>query len=139
VLLDVLLERDGAQRTVEPRARMDLLLSRPMRPFASVTGAGDVGRARRLSNDERRGMSHGRSHDLMVSLRAVDRARAMLDLARTQSALPQGVTSEQQRLLAALEGYAVALTTHGHPMPYRMRSELVMYRAMFNPPRRHIR
>ena len=84
-------------------------------------------------------MSPGQSHDLMMSLRTVNRARSMLDLARTQRALRGVATSEQRQLLAALEGYAFALTSHGHPMPYRMRSELAMYRAMFDPARRHTR
>ncbi len=47
--------------------------------------------------------------------------------------------SEQRQLLAALEAYAVALTRHGHPMPYRMRSDLSMYRAMFDTKRRLVR
>ena len=77
-------------------------------------------------------MSHEQSQDLMVSLRAVNRARSTLELARTQRSLRGVATSEHRLLLAALEGYAVALTSHGHPMPYRMRSELAMYRAMFH-------
>ena len=82
-------------------------------------------------------MSHGQSHDLKLSLRAVNEARSTLDVARTQM---RGVaTPEQRGLLTALEGYALALTSHGHPMPYRMRSELAMYRAMFNPTRRRTR
>ena len=84
-------------------------------------------------------MSHGQSHDLRVSLREVTRARSVLDVARTQRSLRGVATMEQQGLLAALEGYALALTSHGHPMPYKMRSELAMYRAMFNPIRRHTR
>ncbi len=80
-------------------------------------------------------MSHGQSHDLMLSLQAVNEARSTLDVARTQM---RGVTTREQRgLLTALEGYADALSSHGHPMPYRMRSELAMYRAMFNSTRRH--
>ena len=76
-------------------------------------------------------MSHGESHDLTVSLHAVHRARSMLDLARTQEGLSRAaITLEQRRLLEALEGHAVNLASHGHPMPYRMRSELAMYRAM---------
>jgi hypothetical protein len=82
-------------------------------------------------------MGHGQSHDLMLSLRAVNEARSTLDLARTHTG---GVASREQRgLLTALEGYAEALTIHGHPMPYRMRSELAMYRAMFSSTRRHTR
>lgn len=75
-------------------------------------------------------MSHGQSHDLMLSLRAVNEARSTLDLARTQT---RGVaTPEQRGLLKALENCAEELIGHGHPMPYRMRSELAMYRAMFS-------
>ena len=33
------------------------------------------------------------------------------------------------------EAYAAALTSHGHPMPYRLHSELAMYRSMFGPSR----
>lgn len=76
-------------------------------------------------------MSHGQAHDLMVSLQAVNRARSVLDLARAQGSLRGVTTWEQRQLLGALESYAVALTSHGHPMPYRMRSELAMYRTMF--------
>jgi len=80
-------------------------------------------------------MSQVQSHDLMVSLGAVTRARAMVDLARVQGSLQGVATVEQRRLLAALEGYAVTLASHGHPVPYRMRDELAMYQAMFNPTR----
>ena len=77
----------------------------------------------------------GQSHDLQASLGAVKRARSALDLARTAGTV-RGAATEQRAMLAALEGYAVALTRHGHPMPYRMRSELAMYRAMFRPVQR---
>ena len=83
-------------------------------------------------------MSHGESHDLTESLRAVITARSVLDQARTQGSRTE-VTLEQRRLLAALEGHAVNLASHGHPMPYRMRSELVMYRAIYNTTRPQIR
>ena len=78
-------------------------------------------------------MSKGQSHDLMVSLRAVNRARSTLDWTRAQSRSRGAATAEQRMLLAALEGYAVVLTSYGHPMPYRMHNELAMYRAIFNP------
>jgi hypothetical protein len=84
-------------------------------------------------------MSHAQLHDLGDSLRAVNRARSSLYLARTQGSLRVAVTTAQRGLLAALERYAAALNSHGHPMPYRMRSELDMYRAMFNLKRRHTR
>jgi hypothetical protein len=60
----------------------------------------------------------------------------MLDVECTRSSSQWVTTPEQRRLLAALEGYANALTRHGLPMPYRMRSELAMYRAMSIPKRR---
>ena len=80
-------------------------------------------------------MTHGQSHDLTDSLRRVNQARSNLDLARTQKAVHGVVTTEQRHLLSALEGYAAALTSHGHPMPYRLHSELAMYRSMFGPSR----
>lgn len=78
-------------------------------------------------------MSHGQSHDLTVSLQALNRARSNLDLARTRGASREVITPEQRLMLAALEGYAVTLASHGHPMPYRMRSELAMYRTICKP------
>ena len=64
-------------------------------------------------------MSHGESHDLVVALQAVNRARSMVESARTRRVVERMVTSEHWRLLAALEGYAAILASHGHPMPYR--------------------
>jgi hypothetical protein len=80
-------------------------------------------------------MNHGQSNDLRVSLGAVTRARSLVEVARTQGSLRGVVIDEQRRLLAALEGYAVTLASHGHPVPYRMHCELAMYQAMFNPRR----
>jgi hypothetical protein len=82
-------------------------------------------------------MSHGQSQDLTLLLRAVNQARSTLDLARIQ--MRGSATPEQRGLLTALEGYADALTSHGHPLPYRMRTELALYRAIFNSTRRHAR
>lgn len=76
------------------------------------------------------------SFELAVLLGAVRRARAAIDLARQQGSSRAMAHSEQRELLAALAAYAVALTRIGHPVPYRMRSELAMYRAMFDPTRR---
>ena len=81
-------------------------------------------------------MSRGESRDLAVALQAVNTARSILDRTRTRRSTPQvAATLEQWRLLTALEGYDAALTSHGHPMPYKMRRELAMYRAMFTPRR----
>ena len=112
-------------RPVQVLTRAPLTLSRE---------AGDIGRYVDLSDDERHGMSHG--DDMMLSLRAVNEARSMLDSARTSPGVPK---SAQRRLLDALEEYADALSSHGLPMPYRMCSELAIYRAMFNATRRPTR
>ena len=81
-------------------------------------------------------MRSGKSFELEVLLRAVTRARAALDLTRTQGSSREMTQSEQRELLAALAAYVVALTRLGHPVPYRMRNELAMYQAMFDPTRR---
>ena len=81
-------------------------------------------------------MSQGQADDLMVSLRAVNRARSILDLARSGRSWRGGVTLEQWRLMVALESYAAALASQGLPMPYRQRNELAMYRIMFSARRR---
>jgi hypothetical protein len=39
-------------------------------------------------------------------------------------------TQAQSTLLTALEAYAAALTSAGHPLPYRMRDELAMRRRL---------
>lgn len=69
----------------------------------------------------------------------MNKARSTLESARTQRSLPGVASLEQRGLLKALEEYAVALTSQGHPMPYRMRNELVMYRTMFDSARRPTR
>ena len=79
-------------------------------------------------------MRGGQSFELDVLLRAVSRARAALDLTRTQGSRAMA-QSEQRELMAALAAYVLALTRLGHPVPYRMRSELAMYQAMFDPTR----
>jgi hypothetical protein len=78
------------------------------------------------------------SWDLSALLRAVCAARSEVEVARrTKASLGSpAVAAEQRRLLAALERYAAALTHHGRPLPYRMRDEVTMYRAMFSTGRR---
>ncbi len=83
-------------------------------------------------------MSQGQSHDMTVSLRAVTRARSELHDARAHHVVRASSSSGERRLLAALEDYAATLERHGHPMPYRMRNELGMYRAMLNSGRRNV-
>ena len=77
-------------------------------------------------------MSHGQSFELEVLLRAVTRARAALELTRSQGTSREMAQSDQRELHAALAAYAVALTRLGHPVPYRMRNELAIYRALFD-------
>jgi hypothetical protein len=64
---------------------------------------------------------------LLVELRA-----ARLALARERGPVRQVAewTSAQATLLSALEAYAAALTSAGHPLPYRMRDELAMRRRL---------
>lgn len=83
-------------------------------------------------------MTHQESRDLSVLLRAVSSARSDVeDARRTQASLGSSVVSAGQRLLlVALEEYAAALTDHGRPLPYRLRDEMAMYRAMFSTRRR---
>lgn len=79
-------------------------------------------------------MTHHHSRDLSALLRAVNAARSQLDDARRARSSPpfSAVAAEQQALLAALERYAAALTRLGRPLPYRLRDEVAMYRAMFS-------
>jgi hypothetical protein len=79
-------------------------------------------------------MTDQRSWDLSALLRAVCAARSEVEGARRAKAKPgsSSVAVEQRLLLAALEQYAAALTHHGRPLPYRMRDEVAMYRAMFS-------
>ena len=73
------------------------------------------------------------SWDLSALLRAVGAARSGVEDARRAkvSLGASRVALEQRLLLAALEQYAAALAHHGRPLPYRMRDEVAMYRAMF--------
>lgn len=82
-------------------------------------------------------MPDPRSVDLSVLLRAVCVARSEVNEARHAKASPGSsrTATEQRMLLTALERYAAALTSRGSPMPYRMRDEMAMYRAMFGSPR----
>jgi len=79
-------------------------------------------------------MTDQKSRDLSELLLAVCAARSDVADARRARWLPgsSAVATEQRLLLAALERYAAALTQHGTPMPYRMRDEVAMYRAMFS-------
>ncbi|QBX56752.1 hypothetical protein EXE58_15660 [Nocardioides seonyuensis] len=79
-------------------------------------------------------MTDQTSTNLSVLLRAVSAARSEVEDARRLRAAPGSapVAAEQRVLLEALEQYAAALSRQGSPMPYRMRDELAMYRAMFS-------
>lgn len=78
-------------------------------------------------------MTEQKSPELSALLRAVCAARSEVEQARQARSTPgasRGAT-EQRLLLAALERYTAALAIHGAPMPYRLRDEVAMYRAMF--------
>jgi len=79
-------------------------------------------------------MTNEQMHHLSALRRAVDGARSEVEEARRGKARPGSSAADpaQRSLLAALEQYAAALTRHGRPVPYRLRDELAMYRAMFN-------
>lgn len=79
-------------------------------------------------------MTQPQSHDLEASFEDVRRARSALEQVRLRGPV-QGAAPQQRQLWAALEKCAVALTSLGHPTPYRMQAELAMYRAMFDGPR----
>ncbi|HEY6934399.1 MAG TPA: hypothetical protein VI452_13460 [Marmoricola sp.] len=80
-------------------------------------------------------MTNQNSRDLSALLQAVCAARLEVEDARSAKGSPgsSAVAAEKRLLLAALERYAAALTHHGRPLPYRMRDEVAMYRAMFSP------
>jgi hypothetical protein len=78
-------------------------------------------------------MASQKSGDLSVLLRAVRTARSDVEDARHARPTPGSnlAAAEQRLLLSALERYVAALTSHGNPVPYRLRDEMAMYRAMF--------
>jgi hypothetical protein len=82
-------------------------------------------------------MTDQKSEDLSALLEAVTVARSGVEDARRAkvSTGASTVAAEQRLLLEALEHYAAALTDQGRPMPYRMRDEVAMYRALFSPRR----
>lgn len=75
-------------------------------------------------------MSRGQPQDLIQSVRAVKRARSDVCLARQRRASRLESMERQKQLLWALEGCAASLARHGHPVPYRMRSDIAMYRTL---------
>jgi hypothetical protein len=79
-------------------------------------------------------MTDQKSRDLSALLQAICAARSEVEDARRAQASPGSATvaAEQRLLLAALEQYADALAHLGRPLPYRMRDEVAMYRAMFS-------
>lgn len=72
-------------------------------------------------------------HDLPALRESVRAARRRVALARGARATPTTTptAAEQRNLWQALERYAEALGQLGAPLPYRMRNELSMYRALF--------
>ena len=79
-------------------------------------------------------MSHGRMHDLTVSLEALRDARSEVEAKRFQGSARRSSTWLYEELLTALEDYAATLTKYGHPIPPRMHTDLAMYRALARAP-----
>lgn len=79
-------------------------------------------------------MSHGRMHDLTVSLEALRDARSDVEAKRSQGSARGSSTWLYEGLLAALEDYAATLTKYGYPIPPRMHTDLAMYRALAGAP-----
>ncbi len=67
-------------------------------------------------------------------LAEVDTARASVFRERRGSRHFSGWTPARWALLGALEDYAAGLASAGRPMPYRMRTELAVYRQLVSCP-----
>ena len=70
--------------------------------------------------------SHDRMKDLLS--RVLD-ARSRLERARGQRGAPEQQHLRQE-LLRALEQYAEAISDAGAPLPYRLRTEIDLYRGL---------
>ena len=69
---------------------------------------------------------------VVACLRDVNIARADLRSARHEASRGWNVLVLRADLLAALEGYAVAITQLGVPVPRRLRTEIDVYRRLKN-------
>ena len=69
---------------------------------------------------------------LSAHLRDIALARERLDEARRVGARSTEVNPLRAELLAALEGYAAAITRLGAPVPHRIHSEIELYRGLGN-------
>lgn len=68
----------------------------------------------------------------VACLREVTDARALLRTAREGSVRGWDTHALRAGLLAALEGYAVAITHLGAPVPRKLRNEIELYRHLRN-------
>ena len=69
---------------------------------------------------------------LSAHLRDISVARERLEEARRVGARSTEVNPLRADLLAALEGYAAAITRLGGPVPHRIHSENELYRGLGN-------
>ena len=67
--------------------------------------------------------------ELTALLTQVGLARGRLEVARG-GMRPTDQLVLRRALLSALEAYATALATRGAPLPYRLRSEIDLYRGL---------
>jgi hypothetical protein len=69
---------------------------------------------------------HGRLTDLLSRVHA---ARERLERAREEKGRPEQQLLRQE-LLTALEAYAAAIGDSGAPLPYRLRTEIDLYKGL---------
>ena len=71
-------------------------------------------------------------HRIAQCLRDVHAARQQLRTARHEAARGWDKDGLRAELLAALEGYAAAITQVGAPLPRTLRNEIDLYRRLGN-------
>jgi hypothetical protein len=69
---------------------------------------------------------------LVLCFRDLHTARARLRAARHEGVRSRDKQPLRAQLLAALEGYAVAITMLGAPLPRRLVAEIELYRRLRN-------
>jgi hypothetical protein len=71
---------------------------------------------------------------IAACLRILDVARGHLRTARHEAGRGWNADAVRDELLAALEGYAAAITRVGAPIPRTLRAEIDLYRRLRNRP-----
>ena len=77
------------------------------------------------------GRLRGRGDQSLGALwESVRAARQVVDAQRTEPRNARRTREAQQDYLCALEAYVDAVTEHGQTVPYQLRDEVVLYRAL---------